>query len=80
DCHKTIAFCVIYLKNVAFLYPFIVINFFLNGVVKAAGDMVQVLILNIISFWVISVTLTYVFSKWLVEEGIAYGIGVSFII
>ncbi|WLR58371.1 MATE family efflux transporter [Guptibacillus hwajinpoensis] len=80
DDPKTIAFGENYLKTVAFFYPFLGINFVLNGVVKAAGAMVQVLILNIISFWVLRVPLTYVFSNWLGAKGIAYGIGVSFII
>jgi putative MATE family efflux protein len=77
---ETIVFGENYLKTVAFFYPFLGINFVLNGVVKAAGAMVQVLVLNIISFWVLRVPLTYLFSKWLGAEGIAYGIGVSFII
>ncbi|MBN8210647.1 MATE family efflux transporter [Bacillus sp. NTK071] len=80
DDPKTIAFGETYLKTVAFFYPFLGINFVLNGVVKAAGAMVQVLILNVISFWVLRVPLTYLFSEWLGAEGIAYGIGVSFII
>ncbi|MGA9288272.1 MAG: MATE family efflux transporter [Anaerobacillus sp.] len=77
---ETIAFGETYLKTVAFFYPFLGINFVLNGVVKAAGAMVQVLVLNIISFWILRVPLTYLFSNWLGAEGIAYGIGVSFII
>ena len=77
---ETIAFGETYLKTVAFFYPFLGINFVLNGVVKAAGAMVQVLVLNIISFWILRVPLTYLFSRWLGAEGIAYGIGVSFII
>ncbi|WP_394176153.1 MATE family efflux transporter [Guptibacillus hwajinpoensis] len=80
DDPETIAFGESYLKTVAFFYPFLGINFVLNGVVKAAGAMVQVLILNIISFWVLRVPLTYFFSRWLGAEGIAYGIGVSFVI
>ncbi|WP_270182649.1 MATE family efflux transporter [Alkalihalobacillus sp. CinArs1] len=77
---ETIAFGTTYLKTIAFFYPFLGINFVLNGVVKAAGAMVQVLVLNIISFWILRVPLTYLLSDWLGEEGIAYGIGISFVL
>ncbi|WP_377891574.1 MATE family efflux transporter [Alkalihalobacillus sp. R86527] len=77
---ETIAFGTTYLKTIAFFYPFLGINFVLNGVVKAAGAMVQVLILNIISFWILRVPLTYLLSEWLGANGIAYGIGISFIL
>lgn len=77
---STIEFGSTYLKNVAFFYPFLGINFVLNGIVRAAGAMVQILILNLISFWVLRVPLTYFFSRWLGEDGIAFGIGTSFII
>ncbi|MCF6139296.1 MATE family efflux transporter [Pseudalkalibacillus berkeleyi] len=80
DDIETIEFGATYLKTVAFFYPFLGINFVLNGIVRAAGAMVQVLILNLISFWVLRVPLTYLFAKWLGESGIAYGIGSSFII
>lgn len=77
---ETIAFGTTYLKTIAFFYPFLGINFVLNGVVKAAGAMVQVLVLNIISFWILRVPLTYLLSDWIGEEGIAYGIGISFVL
>lgn len=77
---NTIAFGSAFLKTVAFFYPFLGINFVLNGVVRAAGAMFQILVLNIISFWVLRVPLTYLFSSWLGTIGIAYGIGVSFVI
>ncbi|WP_261134580.1 MATE family efflux transporter [Bacillus sp. Marseille-Q3570] len=76
----TIAFGTTYLKSVAFFYPFLGINFVLNGIVRAAGAMVQILILNLISFWLLRVPLTYLFSRWLGENGIAFGIGMSFVI
>ena len=66
-----------YLKTIAFLYPFIGINFVLNGVVRAAGAMFQILVLNVISFWVLRYPFTYLFSKWLGENGIALGIGMA---
>ncbi|UFT99174.1 MATE family efflux transporter [Radiobacillus kanasensis] len=69
-----------YLKIVAFFYPFLGINFVLNGVVRASGAMYQVLVLNIISFWLLRYPVTYLFSNWFGENGIAIGMGVSFII
>ncbi|RBW68157.1 MATE family efflux transporter [Bacillus taeanensis] len=77
---ETIAFGAAYLKAVAFFYPFLGINFVLNGIVRAAGAMVQVLVLNLISFWALRVPLTYLFTRFFDEDGIAYGIGTSFII
>lgn len=69
-----------YLKMVAFFYPLLGINFILNGAVRAAGAMFQVLVLNIISFWILRYPLTYTFSSIYGEKGIALGIGVSFAI
>ena len=69
-----------YLKMIAFFYPFLGINFILNGAVRAAGAMFQVLVLNIISFWVLRYPVTYIFSEMFGEKGIALGIGVSFVI
>lgn len=69
-----------YLIIIAFLYPFLGINFVLNGIVRASGAMFQVLVLNIISFWVLRYPLTFLFSKLFGENGIAFGMGASFII
>ncbi|WP_053217874.1 MATE family efflux transporter [Virgibacillus senegalensis] len=69
-----------YLRIVAFFYPFLGINFILNGTVRAAGAMYQVLILNIISFWVLRYPLTYLCSSIWGETGIALGMGISFVI
>ena len=69
-----------YLKMIAFFYPFLGINFILNGAVRAAGAMFQVLALNILSFWVLRYPVTYFLSDTLGEKGIALGIGISFII
>ena len=69
-----------YLKMIAFFYPFLGINFVLNGVVRASGAMFQVLVLNIISFWVLRYPVTYFLSGIMGEKGIALGIGVSFVI
>lgn len=69
-----------YLRGVAFFYPFLGINFILNGTVRAAGAMFQVLVLNILSFWVLRYPLTYLFAKFYGQDGIALGIGVSFVI
>ncbi len=69
-----------YLKLIAFFYPFLGINFILNGVVKGAGAMYQVLMLNVISFWVLRYPATYFLSGVMGEEGIALGMGFSFIL
>ena len=69
-----------YLKMVAFFYPFLGINFILNGTVRAAGAMFQVLVLNIISFWILRYPMTYLLSTMFGEKGIALGIGISFVI
>lgn len=69
-----------YVKIIAFFYPFLGLNFILNGVVRASGAMLQVLVLNIISFWVLRYPFIYVFAKILGEKGIGIGMGVSFII
>jgi putative MATE family efflux protein len=69
-----------YVRIIALCYPFLGINFVLNGVVRAAGAMYQVLVLNIISFWVLRYPLTFLFSQWIGETGIAVGIGASFIV
>ncbi|GGM41852.1 putative multidrug resistance protein YpnP [Paraliobacillus quinghaiensis] len=69
-----------YLMIVAFFYPFLGVNFVLNGIVRAAGAMYQILILNLISFWLLRYPLTYLFSEMLGERGIAIGIGLSFLL
>lgn len=69
-----------YLQTIALFYPFLGINFVLNGAVRASGAMYQVLILNIISFWVLRYPLTLTFSSFLGERGIAIGMGCSFVV
>jgi len=69
-----------YLIIIAFFYPFLGINFILNGIVRAAGAMFQVLILNVISFWILRYPLSYLCSIWLGERGIAVGMGLSFVV
>lgn len=69
-----------YLQVIALCYPFLGINFILNGIVRASGAMYQILALNIISFWVLRFPLTYLFSHLLGDIGIAVGMGVSFVI
>ncbi|MEC2072383.1 MATE family efflux transporter [Alkalihalophilus marmarensis] len=76
----TVAFGAMYVQTIAFFYPFLGINFVLNGIVRASGAMVQVLVLNIISFWVLRFPLTYLFAEWLGERGIAVGMGMSFVV
>ncbi|MCR6109912.1 MATE family efflux transporter [Bacillus sp. A301a_S52] len=73
----TVAFGTLYVQTVAFFYPFLGINFVLNGVVRAAGAMFQVFILNVLSFWVLRFPLTYGFSRWLGEAGIGVGMALS---
>lgn len=69
-----------YLKIIAYFYPFIGLNFILNGVVRGSGAMYQVLILNIISFWVLRYPLAYFCSSIMGANGIPVGIGISFLI
>ncbi|MCM3659437.1 MATE family efflux transporter [Georgenia satyanarayanai] len=69
-----------YLRIVALCYPFLGINFVLNGVVRASGAMYQVLVLNIVSFWVLRFPLTSLFAGLFGESGIALGMGASFIV
>ena len=76
----TVQFGAMYVKTIAFFYPFLGVNFVLNGIARAAGAMVPILILNIISFWILRFPLTAIFSKWLGENGIALGMGLSFVI
>src|SRR5699024_3296520 len=69
-----------YLRIMAFCFPFLGVNFILNGIVRASGAMYQVLVLNIISFWVLRFPLTSLFSNIYDEVGIAIGMGASFVI
>ena len=77
---ESVAFGANYLRTVAFFYPFLGINFVLNGAVRASGAMYQVLMLNIISFWLLRYPLTSLFAAWRGESGIALGIGASFVL
>ncbi|MEK4298449.1 MATE family efflux transporter [Oceanobacillus sp. FSL W8-0428] len=76
----SVRFGTLYLQIVALCYPFLGINFILNGVVRAAGAMYAVLVLNIISFWILRYPLTAWFSSLFGEIGIAFGVGASFIL
>lgn len=76
----SVAFAKQYLQTIAFFYPFLGINFVLNGVVRGSGAMYQVLVLNIISFWLLRYPLTGLISSIMGESGIAIGMGVSFVI
>lgn len=69
-----------YVKIIAFFYPFLGFNFVWNGVVRASGAMFQVLILNIISFWVLRYPLTALCANLFGEKGIAIGMGTGFVI
>lgn len=80
DDQSAVTFGTEYLKIVALCYPFLGINFLLNGIVRSSGAMYQVLVLNIISFWVLRFPLASIMSNWLGEIGIAVGIGMSFIL
>lgn len=75
-----VEFATKYLKIMAFCFPFIGVNFILNGVVRASGAMYQILVLNIISFWVLRYPLTTWFANLYGEIGIAIGSGSSFIL
>ncbi len=77
---EAVAFGSQYLRIMAFCYPFLGVNFVLNGIVRAAGAMYQVLILNLISFWVLRYPFTAIFSNLYDEFGVPIGIGLSFIV
>lgn len=80
DDPETVEFGGMYMKTIAFFYPFLGINFVLNGIVRAAGAMVQILVLNIISFWVLRFPISKGLSMWLGEIGIPLGIGISMVL
>lgn len=80
DEPEAVQFGKTYLQIVAFFYVFLGINFMLNGIVRAAGAMYQVLVLNIISFWGLRFPMTALFSHLFGESGIGLGMGVSFLI
>ncbi len=69
-----------FVRTMAFFYPFLGFNFVWNGVVRASGAMFQVLVLNIISFWVLRYPLIFLFSKLMGEKGIGIGMGISLVI
>ncbi|WP_243387880.1 MATE family efflux transporter [Bacillus kexueae] len=77
---SAISFGTSYLTTIAFFYPFLGINFMLNGILRAAGAMYPVLILNILSFWLLRYPITYWVSSLIGEDGIAIGIAISFVI
>lgn len=76
----SVAFGVQYLRTLAFFYPFIGLNFIFNGIVRGAGAMFQVLVLNIISLWLLRVPLAYWTTSLYGDIGVALGIGISFFI
>lgn len=69
-----------YLRIIALCYPFLGLNFVLNGIVRASGAMYQVLILNVISFWILRYPMSALFASHFGEIGVGMGMGVSFII
>lgn len=77
---EAVRFGTVYIQTIAFFYPFLGINFILNGTVRGSGAMLQVLVLNIISFWVLRYPLTFLFSSLLGEQGIGLGMGISLVI
>lgn len=77
---EAVNFATNYLRIMAFCFPFLGINFVLNGIVRASGAMYQVLILNIISFWVLRYPLASFFAKIYGDKGIPIGLGTSLII
>ncbi|HLR66539.1 MAG TPA: MATE family efflux transporter [Virgibacillus sp.] len=76
---EAVAFGTKYLRIVALCYPFLGINFILNGIVRASGAMYQVLALNITSFWLLRFPFASLFSKMFGEVGIGVGVGASFL-
>ncbi|AXI07874.1 MATE family efflux transporter [Oceanobacillus zhaokaii] len=77
---EAVTFGTRYLQIIALCYPFLGINFILNGIVRAAGAMYQVLVLNIISFWILRYPLSALFSYLFGDIGIAVGMGTSFLV
>lgn len=77
---EAVNFATNYLRIMAFCFPFLGINFVLNGIVRASGAMYQVLVLNIISFWVLRYPLASFFAKIYGDKGIPIGLGTSLII
>ena len=77
---ESLAFGASYLRTIALFYPFIGLNFIFNGVVRSSGAMMQVLVLNIISLWVLRVPLAHWLADMHGEPGIALGIGISFLL
>src|SRR5699024_12727441 len=77
---RSVRFGTRFLQIVAMCYPFLVINFILNGIVRASGAMYRVLVLNIIAFCVLRYPLAWLFSLFFGDIGIAIGIGSSFIV
>ncbi|QJD60956.1 MATE family efflux transporter [Pseudomonas sp. gcc21] len=69
-----------YLRTIAFFYPFIGLNFVFNSVVRGAGAMFAVLALNVISLWILRVPLAYGATALFGDNGVALGIGISFMI
>ena len=67
---EAVTFGTDYLKIIAFFYPFIGLNFILNGIVRGSGAMYQVLVLNILSFWLLRYPLTYLCSTISVKMGL----------
>lgn len=76
----SVAFGVSYLRTIALFYPFIGLNFIFNGVVRGSGAMFQVLVLNIISLWILRVPLAHLLAGLRGADGIALGIGLSFLV
>lgn len=77
---ESVRFGVVYLKIIAFFYPFIGLNFIFNSVVRGAGAMFQVLMLNIISLWLLRVPMTYGAIHFFGEAGVGLGMGSSFVL
>lgn len=80
DDPDTIAFGEQYVRTVALFYPFLGINFVLNGVIRAAGGMFQVFVLNVISFWILRFPLTWLFANLYGEQGIGMGMAASLLL
>lgn len=80
DDPDTIAFGEQYVRTVAFFYPFLGINFVLNGVIRAAGGMFQIFVLNVISFWILRFPLTWLFASLYGERGISMGMAASLLL
>ena len=60
---RVIAEGAVYIRIVAWSFGFIGLQFALTGVLRAAGEMIPVMVIGLVSQWVLQIPLAYVLSK-----------------